>query len=207
MNSGKVIAFHSYKGGTGKTTCIVNLAALYANQGFKVCLIDLDVYAPSLSTYFDASPEYYVHDFLQNKVTINEILYDYSKHINSNGKLDIAFASTRKKDVHGLEISNTDTQIKALRQFLAVKQQLLNKEKYDYIFLDTSPGIRYWSINALAMADILFIMLKINNMDINGTEKMVSEIYDSLTRYGLKTHLILNKVPGSLPTELHVIDF
>ena len=40
---------------------------------------------------------------------------------------------------------------------------------------------------------------KINNMDINGTKKMISEIYDSLTRFGLSTRLVLNKVPGASP--------
>jgi chromosome partitioning protein len=38
-------SFHSYKGGTGKTTLIANVAALYANQGFNVGLLDFDLYA------------------------------------------------------------------------------------------------------------------------------------------------------------------
>ena len=42
------IAFHSYKGGTGKSTIGSNMAALMAMRGLKVVLLDLDVYAPSL---------------------------------------------------------------------------------------------------------------------------------------------------------------
>ena len=200
MSSGKVIAFHSYKGGTGKTTCIVNLAALYASMGKKVCLIDFDIYAPSLTSYFDISPEYHIHDLLSGDAGINDVLVDYSKKLGVPGELHIAFSSPAKDDIHSIEIKYDDNfQLKALRQFLSVKRQLLEKEGYDYILLDTSPGIRYWSINALASADILFLMLKINNMDIKGTKKMISEIYDSLTRFGLSTRLVLNKVPGASP--------
>jgi MinD-like ATPase involved in chromosome partitioning or flagellar assembly len=47
------IAFHSYKGGTGKTTIGANFAALLAKKGYRVFLLDLDVYAPSLQTYFN----------------------------------------------------------------------------------------------------------------------------------------------------------
>ncbi|MCX6644506.1 MAG: P-loop NTPase, partial [Candidatus Bathyarchaeota archaeon] len=44
----KIIAVHSYKGGTGKTLLSVNLAATLAKNGKKVCIFDLDFRAPSL---------------------------------------------------------------------------------------------------------------------------------------------------------------
>jgi MinD-like ATPase involved in chromosome partitioning or flagellar assembly len=196
----KVIAFHSYKGGTGKTTCVVNLAALFASMGKKICLIDFDIYAPSLTSYFGVSPKYFIHDLLSGDADFHDVLVNYSRTLNVSGELYIGFSSPSKEDIHSIEIAyDNNFQIKALRQFLAVKRQLIEKEGFDYIFVDTSPGIRYWSINALASADILFLMLKINDMDISGTQKMIKEIYDSLTRYGLKTYLILNKVPGASP--------
>jgi cellulose biosynthesis protein BcsQ len=200
MNSKKVMAFHSYKGGTGKTTCVVNLAAIYASLGLKVCLLDFDVYAPSLTSYFGVSPNYYIHDLLTGQVGIHDVLVDYSKKIKVDGELHIAFSSPAKDDIQALEMQyDNNFQLKALREFLSIKRRLLDREGFDYILIDSSPGIRYWSINALAVADILFLMLKINNMDINGTKKMITEIYDSLTRFGLNTHLILNKVPGASP--------
>ena len=200
MNTKKVMAFHSYKGGTGKTTCVVNLAAYYASLGLKVCLMDFDIYAPSLTSYFGASPRYHIHDLLSSEASINDVLVDYSKKIKVDGELHIAFSSPSKEDIHSVEINyDNNFQLKALKQFLSIKRQLLEEDGFDYILVDTSPGIRYWSINALATADILFLMLKINKMDINGTKTMISEIYDSLTRYGLSTHLILNKVPGAAP--------
>ena len=47
----KCLAFHSYKGGTGKSTISFNLSAQMVKRGLKVLLLDLDVYAPSLQTY------------------------------------------------------------------------------------------------------------------------------------------------------------
>ena len=47
--------------------------------------------------------------------------------------------------------------IGALRRFLGAKKELFDKYQLDYLLLDTSPGIRYWSINTLATADFLFL--------------------------------------------------
>lgn len=55
MSTPQSIAFHSYKGGTGKTTIAANLAAFWALKGYRVALLDLDVYAPSLQSYFEAT--------------------------------------------------------------------------------------------------------------------------------------------------------
>jgi chromosome partitioning protein len=45
----KYIAFHTYKGGTGKTTIASSFSALLAKSGYSVCLLDLDVYALACS--------------------------------------------------------------------------------------------------------------------------------------------------------------
>jgi chromosome partitioning protein len=92
-------------------------------------------------------------------------------------------------------------QLNALRRFFSAKNQLFEEYNIDYLFLDTSPGIRYWSINTLAAADMLFLLMKVSDMDIAGTKKMINDIYDSLTRFGSRYFVILNKVPGALPTD------
>jgi chromosome partitioning protein len=122
------------------------LAALYASMGFKVCLIDFDVYAPSLISYFRGSPKHYIHELLSGEAGIHDVLVDYSNKIKVKEELYIAFSSTSKEDIPGIEIKYDDNfQLKALRQFLSVKRQLHEREGFDYIFIDTSPGIRYWS--------------------------------------------------------------
>lgn len=201
-STGKTIAFHSYKGGTGKTTLICNMAALYAKQGFNVGLLDFDLYAPSLVAYFRKKPSVFLNDLLNGSAEISNLLFDLTKEFEVKGKFLVGFSSPRKEDINGIECKHdTKWQLQALRRFLLAKQVLFEKYELDYLFLDTSPGIRYWSINTLASADLIFLLMKDSDMDIDGTRKMVNDIYDSLSRLGSKYYVILNKVSaGSLIT-------
>ena len=202
MSKGKTLAFHSYKGGTGKTTLITNLAASLAKDGKRVCLLDFDLYAPSLATYFRKKSNYYLYDVLNGNVDISEILIDVSSELELSGKLFLGLSSPNKEDVQEIEIRHDlKWQLKAVRRFLSAKKSLIEDYDLDYIFLDTGPGIRYWSINTLATADILLLTMKISDMDIEGTKKMTTDIYDSLKKFGLEYYILLNKVPGAAPIE------
>jgi MinD-like ATPase involved in chromosome partitioning or flagellar assembly len=79
----RCIAFHSYKGGTGKTTLACNSAALLARKGYKVCLLDLDIYAPSFQSYFDRSPSTGINDFLNSKVEVGKAMIDFTDAIEN----------------------------------------------------------------------------------------------------------------------------
>jgi cellulose biosynthesis protein BcsQ len=204
MPLGKTIAFHSYKGGTGKTTLITNLAALYAMRGMNVCLLDFDLYAPSLGMYFRKKPTTYLNALLRGELDqpggnldVSPLITDVSSELGLKGKLFLGFASPNKEDVSEIEFQhNQKWQLKAIKRFQSFKKTLFQEYAIDCLFLDTSPGIRYWSINALAMANMLFLIMKTSDMDIEGTKKMANEIYDVLVRYGKsKYYIILNKVP------------
>jgi chromosome partitioning protein len=202
LSNGKTLAFHSYKGGTGKTTLVTNIAATFARMGLNVCLLDFDLYAPSFSTYFRKTPEAYLNNFLAGEVEISDIIVDLSDELGLRGKLFVGFSSPHKEDIHEIEIQHEmKWQLEALRRFLAAKKELLSEYKLDYLILDTSPGIRYWAINAIATADLLFLMMSLSEMDIAGTKKMITEIYDSLIRFGSKYFIILNKVTGASPLQ------
>jgi chromosome partitioning protein len=212
----KSIVFHSYKGGTGKTTLAANYAALLARKGFRVFLLDLDVYAPSLQTYFEIEPDRWINDFLTGDTELNDVIVDLtsvvmgnnydnnnsssstssSAHTSSaNGKLWLGFSNPKKEEIYKLE-GGKQEKVQFLRRFIVMREQLFSNFKADYVIVDTSPGIRYWSINALAIADVLLLTLKSGDLDIAGTKKMVSEIYSSFTKFGAKPYLILNKVAG-----------
>jgi chromosome partitioning protein len=203
----KSIVFHSYKGGTGKTTLAANYSALLARKGFRVFLLDLDVYAPSLQTYFEIEPDKWINDFLTENAELNDVIVDLSsvvmgndKDINSSpastkGKLWVGFSNPKKEEIYKLE-GGKQEKVQFLRRFIVMREQLFSNLKVDYVIVDTSPGIRYWSINGLAIADTLYLTLKSGDLDIVGTKKLVSEIYSSFTKLGAKPYLILNKVAG-----------
>jgi chromosome partitioning protein len=202
------IAFHSYKGGTGKTTIASNLSAFLAKEGYSVCLLDLDIYAPSLQTYFEITPKKWINDYLYDGAKFDDVITDISSVISrkedsdrslsheKNGKLFVGLCASRKEDFINLEGGNSDFRKQLFHKLIMFREKLIETYDPDYIIIDTSPGVRYWSLNALALADVFFLTLKMGDIDIEGTKKMVKEIYHSFTTYGSKSFLIWNKVAG-----------
>ena len=200
------IAFHSYKGGTGKTTIASNLSAFLAKDGYSVCLLDLDIYAPSLQTYFEITPKKWINDYLYGDAKFNDVITDISSLIFkkkedgdkslSQGKLFVGLCASRKEDFIKLEGGNSDFRKQLFHKLIMFREKVIETYDPDFIIIDTSPGVRYWSLNALALADVFFLTLKMGDIDIEGTKKMVNEIYHSFTTYGSKSFLIWNKVAG-----------
>lgn len=201
----KCIAFHSYKGGTGKTTIASNFAVLLARKGYRVFLMDLDVYAPSLQAYFEKEPIKWINDFFWNNAQVDDVLVDLTQTIDDNndappikGKMYVGFCNPKKEEIYKLDGGGKqdNSKIQLLRRFVLLREQIISNYDADYIIIDTSPGIRYWSINALAVADTLFLTLKMDNLDIDGTRKMAGDIYSSFSKFGAKSYLVLNRVVG-----------
>src|SRR5687767_12376373 len=156
----KTIVFHSYKGGTGKTTIAANFAAFLTRKGHRVILLDLDVYAPSLQSYFDLEPPRWINDFLNSNAEVTDILVDLTSVVMNEGannpspsgtagKLFVGFCNSNKDEIYKLE-GGKQERVQFLRRFIVLREQLFSKFDADYVIVDTSPGIRYWSINALA---------------------------------------------------------
>jgi len=212
----KCIAFHSYKGGTGKSTISSNLSATLARKGMTAVLLDLDVYAPSLQDYFQWQPQKSINDYLFENATVEEVIHDLSAVLNkfpsnngeqsdSKGKLLVAFSSTSKDEIYKLDgaVRQEGSKIQLLRKFLMLREEIVSKYNADFIIIDTSPGIRYWSINSLAIADTILLSLKLDGIDLKGTRLLAKEIYDSLTKLGTKSYLLLNRAAGyCLPPNL-----
>ena len=109
----KCIAFHSYKGGTGKSTISFNLSALMVKRGLNVLLLDLDVYAPSLQTYLDIRPDHWINDFLFEDVKLEHVIRDLTQVVDKfdqhpktegskNGKLLVGFSNGSKDEIYRL---------------------------------------------------------------------------------------------------------
>jgi chromosome partitioning protein len=212
----KCIALHSYKGGTGKSTISSNLSATLARKGLTAVLLDLDVYAPSLQDYFQWQPHKSINDYLFENATVDEVIHDLSavlkkfpskngEQSDSKGKLLVAFSSTSKDEIYKLDgaVRQEGSKIQLLRKFLMLREEIVSKYNADFIIIDTSPGIRYWSINSLAIADTILLSLKLDGIDLKGTRLLAKEIYDSLTKLGTKSYLLLNRAAGyCLPPNL-----
>lgn len=197
----KCISFHSYKGGTGKTTLAANFSYLLASKGYSVYLLDLDFYAPSLFSYFNFEPKYWINDYLKNNAKLDDVMVDSATFLNQKieGELKVGFSRGGKEDIYQLEgsiLNDREQQVKQFRNFIVMREELLVTKNADFIVMDTSPGIRYWSINSIVISDIVLLTLKMGDLDLKGTIKMVKEIYGSLIEHGAICKLLLNRVSG-----------
>jgi MinD-like ATPase involved in chromosome partitioning or flagellar assembly len=188
----KIIAVHSYKGGTGKTLLSVNLAATFAKSGKKVCVFDLDFRAPSLFAILKAeSSECWFNDYLNNTCDINNVLVDLSSRIPGNGKFYAALANPSTEAIRDMSSKDRKWEMRALGRLLALKETLLKDQGFDYLFFDTSPGLQYSSINAIVAADFVIVATTGDRSDVDGTKRMLAELYNLFEK---KTGLVLNKV-------------
>src|SRR6476661_8367714 len=136
------IAFHSYKGGTGKTTIASNLSAFLAKKGYNVCLLDLDVYAPSLQIYFEQEPKRWINDYLYSDARLEDVMTDLSfvihkdnnynndlgnnknennssnNNMDSCGKLLVAFSLTKKEEIYKFEGGTTELKKQSFRKLV-----------------------------------------------------------------------------------------
>ena len=189
---GKIIAVHSYKGGTGKTSLSANLVATYAKRGKKVCMMDLDFRAPSLHVVFKKQNlDYWLNDYLNGICEIDKVLVDVSKDHGNGGKLMVALANPSTEAIRDMTAKDRKWEMKALGRLLSLRSALLDDGDFDYIFFDTSPGLQYSSINAIVAADVVLVVTSLDASDINGSQRMTSELYDLFEK---KTGILINKV-------------
>lgn len=188
----KIIAVHSYKGGTGKTLLSVNLAATFAKAGKKVCIFDLDFRAPSLFAILKAEDsDCWFNDYLNNTCEINKTLIDLSSKITGGGKFYAGLANPSTEAIRDMSSKDRKWEMRALGRLLSLKDSLLKDEGFDYLIFDTSPGLQYSSINAIVAADFVVVATTGDRSDVDGTKRMLKELYNLFEK---KTGLVLNKV-------------
>jgi len=187
----KIIAVHSYKGGTGKTLMSTNLAAIYAMNKYKVALFDMDFRAPSLHAIFKVnSAKYWLNDYLNGICNIKNVIVNCPSKVNDYLYLGLANPSTEA--IREMSAKDRKWEMKALGRLLSLRNTLLNDLNFDYLIMDTSPGLQYSSINAIVSADTVIVITTMDISDIQGTQRMVHELYDLFEK---KTGIIVNKVP------------
>ncbi len=188
----KIIAVHSYKGGTGKTLLSVNLAATFAKNGKKVCIFDLDFRAPSLFAILKApNASFWLNDYLNNTADIEKTLVDLSNRISGTGKFYACLANPSTEAIRDMSSKDRKWEMRALGRLLSLRETLLNNGKFDYLIFDTSPGLQYSSINAIVAADFAVVTTTGDRSDVDGTKRMLTELYNLFEK---KTGLVLNKV-------------
>ena len=158
------ICVMNQKGGVGKTTTSVNLAAGLAKQGRSVCLIDLDPQGhSSLHLGVDAfgqTPT--VYDVFAGKKTLAEV-----KQL----AVDNLWVVPSDLDLAATEIELVDTPGRELILRGAI-DRLTQQQPFDYIVMDCPPSLGVLTINALTSAKEVFIPLQPHFLALQGMSKL-----------------------------------
>jgi MinD-like ATPase involved in chromosome partitioning or flagellar assembly len=184
----RFISLHSFKGGTGKTTLASNLAVLNALSGQNVCLLDFDFRAPGLQAVFRVSNNLWLNDFLDGKTEFAETLNQIE--VDKDGRLVVGFANPSTEAMRDMMTKDREWEARALHRVLSAKA-FLAKEGYDIVIFDTSPGIQYSSINALAASNVVLSVMNRDELYREDIVNLINNIYRPL---GHTIGIALNKV-------------
>jgi MinD-like ATPase involved in chromosome partitioning or flagellar assembly len=169
------------------------LATLLASEGKKTCLLDMDFRAPSLHSLFKIEPpEHWLNDYLNEVCESDEMLSNCDRKM-LGGKLYVGFANPSTKAILEMSAKDTRWEMQALQRLFGLRKSLLEERGFEYLILDTSPGLQYSSINSVVAADAAFIITTFEESDIAGTQQMFRYLYG---RVGKKIMVLFNKVPS-----------
>ena len=189
-----LITISSYKGGTGKTMFAINLAMILTTNGKKVCLIDLDLQAPSIYNTFKNRKKFWINDYLNKVCKIDQVLNDYTPAHLNKGNLFVGMANPNLEAIREISSKDRKWEMNALGRILNLNS-ILHKEDIDHVIIDSSPGLQYSSINACIAADLVLMITSLEASDQQGTQSMLSDLHDI---YEKKTGIIVNKVSPAI---------
>ncbi len=157
------IAVINQKGGVGKTTTTVNLAAALALAGKRVCVLDLDPQAHA-STHLGLEPDGTLAS-LYDVLVSNKPLAEVRRPAGDNlwvvpSDINLAAAEVELAGIVGREV--------ILREALAQ-----DAEAFDYMVMDCGPSLGVLTLNALAAADEVFIPLQPHFLALHGLSKLL----------------------------------
>lgn len=180
---GKIIAIANQKGGVGKTTTAINLAASLAVLDFKTLIVDADPQANSTSGlgYNPKEIEYSIYECMVEGVLPQEAIVETN--------FENLYLLPSHIDLVGAEIEmiNLKNREEKMREAL-----LPIKEEYDFVIIDCSPSLGLITINSLTAADSVIVPVQCEYFALEGLGKLLNTIKIIQTR--LNTNLAIEGI-------------
>ena len=164
---GKIISFSNQKGGVGKTTSAINIAASAAKKKNKVLLIDLDSQGNASSGVGINRKDMKLssYDVMVGDCSAKDAVVQtkFSNLYLMPSSIDLAGAE--------LELAEEEDRNNILKSALAEI-----KDEYDYIFIDCSPSLGVLTINALAASDGVIIPMTAEYYSLEGLSQLITTV-------------------------------
>ncbi|MGP1387609.1 MAG: MinD/ParA family ATP-binding protein [Thainema sp.] len=194
----KIIAVHSYRGGTGKSNLVANLATLLAAQRFRVAVIDTDLQSPGVHNIFDLAEDqvqYTLNDYLWKRCDIEATAYDVSQAagVENRGQIWLVPAS-----INPNEIARILSEGYSASHLNSGMNRLMRQFDLDYLLIDTHPGLSKETFFSIAIANLLLLLLRPDRQDFQGTAVTV-DVARQLQVPNMR--LVVNKVLQNVDTD------
>lgn len=164
---GKIMAFSNQKGGVGKTTTCVNMAAYLAQKGYKSLIVDLDPQGNATSGLGFAKSDIKASVY---SVMIDETPIEDAVYKTCVDGLDI-LPST-------IDLAGAEVELVYIKDREHVLKKVLEKARasYDYIAIDCPPSLGLLTINALSAADTVIIPIQSEYYALEGLSQLMNTI-------------------------------
>jgi MinD-like ATPase involved in chromosome partitioning or flagellar assembly len=164
-----IISIHSFRGGTGKSNTIANLAAVLAADGLRVGVIDTDIQSPGIHILFGLAGEEIsasLNDYLWHGRDIKDTARDVTPSVGTDiaGKVFLIPSSVKPGEITRVLREGYDAQ--RLTQGL---RRLVDELRLDVLLIDTHPGLNEETLLSLVISHALLIVMRPDQQDYEGT--------------------------------------
>ncbi|WPC74122.1 ParA family protein [Vibrio porteresiae] len=164
---GKIVAIANQKGGVGKTTTCINLAASMAATKRKILVVDLD---PQGNATMASGVDKYQVDATAYELLVEDAPFEDVVCRKTSGNYDLIAANG---DVTAAEIKLMEVFAREVR----LKNALASvRDNYDYIFIDCPPALNLLTINAMAAADSVLVPMQCEYFALEGLTALMDTI-------------------------------